>query len=73
VDDPTPALERFHSYLRLLAEAQLGRGGWPGIDPSDVVQQTLLEAYNQHRIASHAAGGRRPAEARSGRTPRTSP
>jgi RNA polymerase sigma-70 factor, ECF subfamily len=45
VDDPNPGLERFRSYLRLLAEAYLGRGGWREIDASDVVQQTLLDAH----------------------------
>jgi RNA polymerase sigma-70 factor, ECF subfamily len=45
VDHPSRAPERFRAYLRLLAEARLGRGDWPGIDPSDVVQQTLLDAH----------------------------
>jgi RNA polymerase sigma-70 factor, ECF subfamily len=45
VDDENPILERFRSYLRLLAEAHLGRGGCRQIDPSDVVQQTLLDAH----------------------------
>jgi RNA polymerase sigma-70 factor (ECF subfamily) len=49
MSDPLPnidlASERFRPYLRLLAEAQLGRRGWPGVDPSDIVQQTLLDAY----------------------------
>jgi RNA polymerase sigma-70 factor (ECF subfamily) len=45
VDHPSRAPERFRAYLRLLAEARLRRADWPGIDPSDVVQQTLLDAH----------------------------
>jgi RNA polymerase sigma-70 factor (ECF subfamily) len=45
VDEMIMASDRYRSYLRLLAEAQLGRGRRPGIEPSDIVQQTLLDAH----------------------------
>jgi RNA polymerase sigma-70 factor (ECF subfamily) len=39
------APERFRSYLRLLAELHLGRCVKASLEPSDIVQQTLLDAH----------------------------
>ncbi len=51
-DDPTP-LEGFRPYLGLLARLRLGRRLRGLLDPSDLVQQTLLRA---HRSAETARG-----------------
>ncbi len=40
------AVERFRTYLLVLARMHLGRQGHR-LDPSDLVQQTLLEAHRQ--------------------------
>jgi RNA polymerase sigma-70 factor (ECF subfamily) len=55
---PTPSPERFRSYLRVLAELHLGRAGREKVDPSDVVQDTMLEAHKKR----HQFRGRTEAE-----------
>ncbi|MFO0890222.1 MAG: sigma-70 family RNA polymerase sigma factor [Isosphaeraceae bacterium] len=44
---PPPSPERFRSYLRVLAELHLGREGRGKVEPSDVVQETMLEAHRK--------------------------
>src|SRR3954453_11601788 len=51
------AFEQFRSYLYLLARSHIGRRHQAKLDPSDIVQQTLLHAHqkqSQFRGASEA-------------------
>jgi RNA polymerase sigma-70 factor (ECF subfamily) len=43
----SPRVERFREYLCLLARAHVPAGRQARIEASDIVQQTLLEAYEQ--------------------------
>jgi RNA polymerase sigma-70 factor (ECF subfamily) len=54
----TDGLERFRAYLRLLARLHLDKRLQGKLDPSDLVQQTLLDAYR----SAHKLTGRTDAE-----------
>ena len=60
-DAPGPALERYRSYLLLLARARLDRRLQGKLDASDVVQQTLLEAHRDLAQFRGRSGGEQAA------------
>jgi RNA polymerase sigma-70 factor, ECF subfamily len=57
-NQPGMALERFRGYLHVLARSQLDARLQQKLDPSDIVQQTLLKAHE----AAGQFRGRQPAE-----------
>lgn len=52
--EPTPSPDRFRPYLLALARLKVGPGDRGKVEPSDVVQQTLLDA---HRCRDQFRGG----------------
>jgi RNA polymerase sigma-70 factor, ECF subfamily len=58
-------LERFRNYLRLLARMQLDASTAGRIDPSDLVQESLLEAYQKREQFRGAGDAERGAWLRS--------
>jgi RNA polymerase sigma-70 factor (ECF subfamily) len=60
-DDAGEWLEGYRSYLRLLARVHLDERLCAKVDPSDVVQQTLLQAYRARGEFRGSTAGERAA------------
>jgi RNA polymerase sigma-70 factor (ECF subfamily) len=54
-------LERFRGYLKLLARLQLGVRLFRRMDPSDIVQQTLMEAFEKYHQFRGCSGAEQAA------------
>jgi DNA-directed RNA polymerase specialized sigma24 family protein len=61
-NDLSPALGSFCDYLHWLARQQLDSRLHTKVDPSDIVQQTLLDAYQDRRQYRGCSDAKWPAD-----------
>ena len=60
--DSAPAIEDYRSYLLFLARLQVNTWLQGRLDPSDVVQETLMKAVRATRDAPEQSNGQSPAQ-----------